>query len=158
MTFKNNVFITDIRQETINNINYRRVINTSQNQQLVLMSLKPNEDIELEIHPDNDQFIRIEQGRAIAFIGSNKENHYELSAGMCIVVPAGTWHQIVNSSNTEYLKLYTIYSPPHHPIGQIDKIRPQTGGLKNQLSNSDLNNLKKYYKYKYKYEHLKNQL
>lgn len=114
----------DLENATLCNKNYRNVLFTSKNQQLVLMSLLPNEDIPFEIHPNNDQFIRIEKGTGKAYIGKNKEKVYYLSDGISITVPAGTWHQIVNNSSSENLKLYTIYSPPHHPDGLINPIKP----------------------------------
>lgn len=144
---QNQVYVVNVREETLKNPYYRRVIDTSPHQQLVLMSLKPKEDIKFEIHPDNDQHIRIEKGTAIALTGKNKDTKHVLTEGMCIVIPAGTWHQIINSSNTDYLKLYTIYSPADHPPGEIDVRRPQSGGSGSKTG--DFKN--KYYKYKYKY-------
>lgn len=142
-----NVFHTNIEDETINNTCYRKVLSTTNNQQLVLMSLNPKEDIDFEIHPNNDQFIRIEKGTGIALIGKNKEIRYDLSDGMIIIIPANTWHQIINTSDTDSMKLYTIYSPPHHPAGRIDITKPfiQDGGTYKS----------KYQKYKSKYLALK---
>ncbi|AEQ32655.1 cupin RMLC-type domain [Acanthamoeba polyphaga mimivirus] len=159
---KNEVFTTNINKATIDNNFYRKVINTSKHQQLVLMSLKPNEDIEFEIHPDNDQFIRIEQGNAVALIGPNQEKQYVLGDDDCIIIPAGTYHRIVNTSDTRKLKLYTIYSPPHHPPGTINIERPNSHNShnnNNKQTGGDHNDFKsKYYKYKYKYAKLANQM
>lgn len=129
----NKVFTTDIAEATLENTFFRKVISTTQHQQLVLMSIEPNDSIEFEIHPDNDQFIRVEKGNSVTLIGENKEDKYELSGGSIIIIPAGTWHQIINASATDSLKLYTIYSPPHHPKDKIDVTNPakrQTGGTK----------------------------
>lgn len=120
----NSVFVTNIEQDTLKNQDYRRVISTTKHQQLVLMSIKPGDNIKFEIHPDNDQFIRVEQGTAVALVGANKDEKYELVDGSIIVVPAGTYHQIINTSKTQDLKLYTIYSPPHHPADRVEKTNP----------------------------------
>lgn len=88
------------------------------------MSLKPSEDIPMEIHPENDQFFRIEKGNGILIIGKDEEQQYDFHDGSAFVIPANTWHRVVNTSSQEYLKLYTIYSPPHHPDGKIDITKP----------------------------------
>ncbi|MFH0770268.1 MAG: cupin domain-containing protein, partial [Candidatus Peregrinibacteria bacterium] len=84
--------------------------------QLVLMSLKPHEEIGMEVHPENDQFFRFEKGQGTCIIDGNS---YELRDGSVIVVPAGAEHNIINTSATEDLKLYTIYSPAHHKDGIV---------------------------------------
>lgn len=109
-------FNIDIEKSTLENANYRKVLYTSKCSQLVLMSLKPNEDIGMEVHPENDQFFRIEKGQGKCVIDGNE---YELSDGMAIVVPSGANHNVINTSDTEDLKLYTIYSPAHHKDGII---------------------------------------
>jgi mannose-6-phosphate isomerase-like protein (cupin superfamily) len=109
-------FYTNIEKDTLENNNFRKVLYTGRNTQLVLMSLKPNEEIGLEIHADNDQFFRCEEGYGKCIIN---DNEYELTDGVAIIVPAGANHNIVNTSPTEYLKLYTLYSPPHHKDGII---------------------------------------
>ncbi|XWV25759.1 maninose-6P isomerase [Tupanvirus soda lake] len=124
-----NIFITNIEKDTQQNNFYRKVLYTAGNVQIVLMSIKPKEDIEYEIHPDNDQFIRIEKGNGMLLVGPKRESKYELFDGVAIVIPAGTWHQIINTSNTEDLKLYTIYAPPHHPRDKVEINKPkQCGG------------------------------
>lgn len=120
-----NIFHIDIERETIDNTNYRKVLFTTDNQQLVVMNIKPNDDIPLEIHPLNDQFIRIEEGIGKLFIGKSEEISYDLMDGISVIIPANTWHRVVNTSNTKNLKLYTIYSPPHHNIGRIDIEKPE---------------------------------
>lgn len=104
-------FNSNIEKDTLENNNFRKVLYTSTHSQLVLMSLKPNEDIGLEIHKDNDQFFRIEKGMGKCVID---DNEYILEDGTAIVVPAGAKHNIINTSSTDDLKLYTIYSPAHH--------------------------------------------
>ena len=107
-------FYQNIEEETLANDNFRKVLYTGKHSQLVLMSLKPNEEIGLETHSENDQFFRIEAGNGRAIIDGNT---YELHDGIAIIVPAGAEHNIINDSDTEALKLYTIYSPPHHKDG-----------------------------------------
>ena len=114
-------YVTNIEQETIHNIYFRRVLYTSENQQLVIMNLKPQEDIGGEIHKEVDQFIRIEKGKGLVQIDNYM---YELSDGISINIPKGTFHNIINTSLTEPLKLYTIYSPPNHPFNRIDVDKP----------------------------------
>lgn len=102
---------THIEHDTTGNDSYRKVLYTWQHMQLVLMSLKPGEEIGLETHHDNDQFFRFDAGQATVIIN---ETTYQVIDGDAIVVPAGAEHNIINSSDTEDLKLYTIYTPPHH--------------------------------------------
>lgn len=109
-------YFTNIEKATLENENFRKVLYTAKHSQLVLMSLKPKEEIGMEVHPDNDQFFRIEKGRGKCIIDGNE---YELEDGAAIVVPAGAEHNVINTSEIEELKLYTIYSPPHHKDGII---------------------------------------
>jgi len=109
-------FNTNIEKATLENENYRKVLYTSKHSQLVLMSLKPNEEIGMEVHPDNDQFFRFEKGQGKCVIDGNE---YEVKDGSAIVVPAGARHNVINISDTEELKLYTIYSPAHHKDGVV---------------------------------------
>jgi mannose-6-phosphate isomerase-like protein (cupin superfamily) len=109
-------FSADIEKATLENSNFRKVLYTSKHSQLVLMSLKPEEDIGMEVHEENDQFFRFEKGQGKCIIDGNE---YELSDGVAVVVPAGAQHNIINTSNTEDLKLYTIYSPAHHKDGIV---------------------------------------
>lgn len=111
----------NIEKIALENTNFRNVLYTSKNQQLVVMSLKPLQDIGMEIHDISDQFIRIEKGTGIAIVNGNK---CELKEGIAIIIPKGTEHNIINTSNTEEMKLYSIYSPPHHKQGTIHKIKP----------------------------------
>ena len=109
-------FNANIEEETIANTNFRKVLYTGKHSQLVLMSLKPNEEIGMEVHPDNDQFFRFEKGEGECIIDGNS---YELGDGSVIVVPAGAQHNVINTSGTEDLKMYTIYSPAHHKDGIV---------------------------------------
>ncbi len=104
-------FNANIERDTLENSNFRKVLYTSKHSQLVLMSLKPNEDIGMEVHEENDQFFRFEKGTGKVIIDGNE---YEVKDGSAIVVPAGAEHNVVNTSDSEELKLYTIYSPAHH--------------------------------------------
>ncbi|KKP88542.1 cupin [Candidatus Nomurabacteria bacterium RIFOXYC2_FULL_36_19] len=107
---------SNIEKETLANKNFRKVLYTAKHCQLVLMSLKPNEDIGMEVHTDNDQFFRFEQGEGKCVIDGN---FYNLENGSVIIVPAGAQHNIINTSSTQDLKLYTIYSPAHHKDGVV---------------------------------------
>lgn len=109
-------FSSNIEKDTLENSNFRQVLYTSKHSQLVLMSLKPNEEIGMEVHPDNDQFFRIEKGQGKCIIDGNE---YDISDGSAIVVPAGAQHNVLNASATDDLKLYTIYSPAHHKDGIV---------------------------------------
>lgn len=109
-------FNANIEQETLQNTNFRKVLYTGKHSQLVLMSLKPKEEIGMEIHNENDQFFRFEKGIGKCIIDGNE---YELKDGSAIVVPSGAQHNIINTSDSEDLKLYTIYSPAHHQDGVV---------------------------------------
>lgn len=109
-------FNINIKKETLENNNYRKVLYTSKHSQFVLMSLKPLEEIGLETHSENDQFLRIEKGDGKCIID---ENEYAIKDGSAIIVPAGAQHNIINISATDDLKLYTIYSPAHHKDGIV---------------------------------------
>lgn len=109
-------FKINIEKATSENDNFRKVLYTSAHSQLVLMSLKPNEEIGKEVHPDNDQFFRIEAGQGKCIID---EYEYLLKEGDAIVIPAGAEHNVINTSKTDALKMYTIYSPAHHKDGIV---------------------------------------
>ena len=109
-------FFTHIEQDTLHNENFRKVLYTAKHSQLVLMSLKPHEEIGMEVHADNDQFFRFEQGQGMCIIDGTT---YEVKDGDAVVVPAGAHHNIINTSPTEELKFYTMYSPAHHHDGMV---------------------------------------
>jgi mannose-6-phosphate isomerase-like protein (cupin superfamily) len=113
-------YLTNIEEETLRNAKFRRVLFTGPHAQLVVMTLKPGEEIGLETHGDVDQFIRVEAGHGTALL-DGKEHAVE--DGTAVVIPAGTKHNIVNSSRSEPLKLYTIYSPPEHPDGTVHETK-----------------------------------
>ena len=117
-------FNANIEKLTLESSNFRQVLYTGKHSQLVLMSLKPKEEIGMETHPDNDQFFRFEKGTGKCVIDGNE---YEVSDGSAIVVPAGAEHNVINVSDFEDLKLYTIYSPAHHnfPIVRATKEEAQ---------------------------------
>lgn len=109
-------FVSNIEKDTLENENFRKVLYTGKHSQLVLMSLQPKEEIGMEVHPDNDQFFRFEKGQGKCIIDGNES---ELADGVAVVVPAGAEHNIINTSETEPLELYTIYSPAHHQDGVV---------------------------------------
>jgi mannose-6-phosphate isomerase-like protein (cupin superfamily) len=115
-------FNTNIEQDTLDNRDFRRVLYTGKHSQLVLMSLQPKEEIGLETHPENDQFLRFEGGRGAVFIDDNR---YEVADGDAVIVPAGARHNVVNLSDAEDLKIYTLYSPPHHKDGTVHQTKKQ---------------------------------
>lgn len=115
-------FVGKIEKLTLENDFFRQVIFTGKHEQLVLMTLQPGEEIGNEMHPDVDQFFRIELGQADFVFNNGKESH-AVKDGDAVIVPAGTWHNIMNTSNSENLKLYTIYSPPNHPAGTVHKTK-----------------------------------
>lgn len=109
-------FNSNIEKATLENNNFRKVLYTGKHSQLVLMCLQPKEEIGMEVHTENDQFFRFEKGKGECIIDGNK---YEVGDGSAIVVPSGAQHNIINTSETDQLKLYTIYSPAHHKDGIV---------------------------------------
>ena len=112
-------YITNIEKLSLENKYFRQVLYTAKNSQLVIMSLQTNEDIGEEIH-QLDQFIRCEKGQGKAVLDGTEN---EISDGFVVMVPAGTKHNIINTSATEPLQLYTLYSPPNHKDGTIHKTK-----------------------------------
>ncbi len=110
-----------IAKETLKNANFRQVLSTNKYCQLVVMSLLPGEEIGNEVHPAVDQFFRIEAGEA-KFVLNNTEEH-AVREDEAAIVPAGTYHNVINTSKRKPLKLYTIYSPPNHPDGTVHKTK-----------------------------------
>lgn len=114
-------FVVDLEAASKQNTNYRTTLWTGPHLQLTLMSINVGEDIGLEVHPAIDQFIRIEAGQALVQMGPTKYNlnfQQRASDGYAVFIPAGTWHNVVNTGNTP-LKLYSIYAPPQHPHGTV---------------------------------------
>jgi mannose-6-phosphate isomerase-like protein (cupin superfamily) len=118
-----NAYFGNIEELTLKNSYFRQVMFTGSNCQLVVMCLKPGEEIGAEVHPQVDQFFRIEAGEAKIVVGENEEHN--VKDGDAIIIPAGTKHNVINTSEGEDLKLYTIYSPPNHPDGTIHKTRAE---------------------------------
>lgn len=112
-------YVANIEEDTMKNSDFRRVLYTAKNCQLVLMNIRAKEDIGEEIHK-LDQFIRVEAGQGVAILDGVE---HKISDGFAIVIPAGTKHNIVNVSGTEALKLYSLYSPPEHRDGTIHKTK-----------------------------------
>ena len=113
-------FVGNIEELTLANNYFRQVIYTGQHAQLVVMSLLPNEDIGMEVHKITDQFLRIEKGEGKVIMNGEESL---IKDGSAIVVPAGTQHNVINTSSVNPLKLYTVYSPPHHKDGTIHKTK-----------------------------------
>jgi mannose-6-phosphate isomerase-like protein (cupin superfamily) len=116
-------YVVSIEKETLKNTDFRRVLFTGKHSQLVVMCLQPGEDIGNEVHPDTDQFFRMEEGD-VKFVFNGKEEHLAYE-GDAVVVPAGTYHNVINTSSTKPLKLYTIYSPSQHPDGTVHKTKAE---------------------------------
>ncbi len=114
-------YVTHIERETLDNENFRKVLFTGPNSQLVVMSLKPGEEIGVETH-HLDQFIRFEQGQGEVILDGEK---HKVEDDYAVVIPAGTEHNIVNTSTDQTLKLYTIYSPPEHPPGTVHRTKAE---------------------------------
>ena len=116
-------YVGPIEKATEKNEDFRQVLFTGKHLQLVVMSLQPKEELGNEVHEQVDQFFRIEEGGA-KFVLSGTEEHL-VGAGGAVVVPAGTYHNVINTSPTERLKLYTIYTPPQHPHGTVHKTKAE---------------------------------
>ena len=115
-------FVGHIEKLTEKNKNFRQVLYTGKYAQLVVMCLQPGEEIGNEVHDTVDQFFRIEEGQAKFVYGAEV---HKVKAGDAVIVPAGTFHNVINASKTEKLKLYTVYSPPNHPDGTIHKTKDE---------------------------------
>jgi len=111
-----------IEKDTLENTFFRKVLFTGPHSQLVLMCLKPSEEIGMEVHEGNDQFFRFEKGYGKVVIGGEE---FIVEDGDAAIVPAGQMHNIINTSDSEELKLYTIYSPAHHPDGTVHKTKEE---------------------------------
>ena len=114
-------YFGSIERQTLKNEYFRQVLFTGKYAQLVVMCLQPGEEIGNEVHPKVDQFFRIEQGQA-TFILNGTEKHLARN-GYAVIVPAGTYHNVINASKSTKLKLYTVYSPPNHPDGTVHKTK-----------------------------------
>ncbi|RSK27697.1 cupin domain-containing protein [Bacillus sp. HMF5848] len=118
-------YVVDIEKATKKNTNYRTAIWTGEHFQVTLMSIDVGSDIGLEVHPNTDQFLRLEQGQGLVRMGDSKDNldfERKVSDDFAVMVPAGKWHNIVNTGDKP-LKLYVIYAPPEHPFGTVHKTK-----------------------------------
>jgi mannose-6-phosphate isomerase-like protein (cupin superfamily) len=113
-------YTTNIERDTLANEDYRRVLYTGRYTQLVLMTLRPGEEIGVETHDGHDQFIRIEAGTGVAVLDGEQ---VVLGDGVVVVIPAGVEHNVVNTSGDTPLRLYTLYSPPEHPDGTVHRTK-----------------------------------
>jgi mannose-6-phosphate isomerase-like protein (cupin superfamily) len=116
-------YVGPIESITEKNKFFRQVLFTGKHLQLVVMCLQPGEDIGNEVHEDVDQFFRIEKGKAKFILDETEE--YLVGAGDAVVVPAGTYHNVINASPTKKLKLYTVYTPPEHPDGTVHETKEE---------------------------------
>lgn len=117
-------YVINIEKATLGNDNFRKVLNTAKNSQLVVMSLEPGEDIGAEVH-DLDQFIRFESGSGKVILDGEE---HAVEDDWAVVIPAGVEHNVVNTSDSEKMKLYSIYSPPEHPDGTIHPTKADDTG------------------------------
>ena len=115
-------YVTDIERRTLENEYFREVLFTGPHSQLVVMSLRPGEEIGMETHDDVDQFIRFEAGKGKVVLNGREQ---AVEDGSAVVIPAGTEHNVVNTSASEALKLYSIYTPPEHPDGTVHKTKAE---------------------------------
>ncbi len=122
-------FSTNIENDTLNNDKFRVVLHTTDRMQLVIMTLQPGEEIGLERHEGHDQFIRVEAGQGVALLNGEK---HALEDGVAVIIPAGTEHNVINTSTSEPMKLYTIYSPPEHPDGIVHETKAEADEYERQ--------------------------
>lgn len=118
-------WVGNIEQMTLENTTFRTVVFTGAHTQLTMMRLAPGEDIGREVHPDRDQFLRLEQGTVRVELGRSEEaieETHDVAADWAFIVPAGVWHNVVNTGDNE-VKLYSLYSPPEHPDGTIHRTK-----------------------------------
>jgi mannose-6-phosphate isomerase-like protein (cupin superfamily) len=122
-------FSTNIEEKTLANNRFREVLFTGPNMQVVVMTLQAGEEIGLERHEGHDQFIRVEQGEGVALLDGEK---HALEDGVAVVIPAGTEHNVINTSRSAPLRLYTIYAPPEHPDGIIHATKAEADEYEKQ--------------------------
>lgn len=116
-------FVGSIEDLTLKNVNFRQVLFTGQFSQLVVMCLQPGQEIGREMHSEVDQFFRLEQGEARFALEGSED--FVAHAADAVVVPAGTYHNVINTSSDVPLILYTVYSPPNHPIGTVHQTKAE---------------------------------
>jgi mannose-6-phosphate isomerase-like protein (cupin superfamily) len=120
-------WVADIERATLENENFRTVVWTGEHSQLTVMRIPPGEDIGKEVHPDHDQFIRIEAGQGRAELGPSEDvvdETHDVGDDWAIVIPAGVWHNVVNTGESD-LKVYSLYSPPEHPPDTVHRTKAE---------------------------------
>ncbi len=118
-------WVGDIERATLDNTTFRTELFTGEHTQLTVMRLAPGEDIGREAHPDRDQFLRVEEGQARVELGRSEdriEETHDVEDDWAVIVPAGVWHNVVNTGAGD-LKLYSLYSPPEHPAGTVHRTK-----------------------------------
>ncbi len=136
-------FVVNINKAVKQNNTYRTALWTGKHLQVTLMSINVGEDIGLEIHPNVDQFLRIEQGQGIVQMGKSKDNlNFQRNAydDFAIMIPAGTWHNVTNTGNIP-LKLYSIYAPPNHPFGTVHVTKADALAMEEDYSHGNRNTI-----------------
>jgi mannose-6-phosphate isomerase-like protein (cupin superfamily) len=119
----------NIEAKTLAGNNFREVLYTTQRSQLVIMTLQPGEEIGLEKHEGHDQFIRVEAGQGVAILDGEQ---HKLEDGVAVVIPAGTEHNVINTSSSEPMRLYTLYTPPEHPDGIVHATKAEADDYEKQ--------------------------
>ena len=133
--FGPNPFVIDIEDATEDNNNFRLALWTGDHFQLTLMSIGIGEDIGLEVHPNTDQFLRIEEGRGLVLMGDSRDRlnfQRRVESDDAIIIPAGKWHNLVNTGNKP-IKLYSIYAPPEHPFGTVHRSKAEAEAAEHQV-------------------------
>jgi mannose-6-phosphate isomerase-like protein (cupin superfamily) len=115
-------YSVNIEQRTLESDHFREVLYTGPHMQLVIMTLEPGEEIGLERHEGHDQFIRVEAGEGVALLDGER---HALADGVAVVIPAGTEHNVINTSRTQPMRLYTLYAPPEHPDGTLHRTKAE---------------------------------
>jgi mannose-6-phosphate isomerase-like protein (cupin superfamily) len=118
-------WVGNIEQQTLENETFRMVVFTGGHTQLTVMSIEPGDDIGGEVHDGHDQFLRIESGRARVELGGSEgapEDVHEVEDDWAVIVPSGTWHNVINLGDVP-LKVYSLYSPPEHPVGTVHRTK-----------------------------------
>lgn len=120
-------WVGDIEEHTLQNETFRTVLHTGEHSQLVVMSIKPGDEIGWEAHGHLDQFVRLEQGKGRLDLGTGKDSvdeQHDIEDDWAFIVPAGIWHNVVNTGDVD-LRLYTIYTPPEHPDGTVHQTKAE---------------------------------
>ncbi|MCA1245854.1 cupin domain-containing protein [Massilia sp. MS-15] len=119
----------NIEEKTLAGNNFREVLYTTARSQLVIMTLQPGEEIGVERHEGHDQFIRVEAGKGVAVLDGEE---HRLEDGVAVVIPAGTEHNVINTSPSEAMRLYTLYTPPEHPDGIVHATKAEADEYERQ--------------------------